>query len=132
MIQFKLFLLIAWFRQIETCRDEVCREATETPALPDLEEVISSLEEILEVELSPACPKSQECDPGEMAAEQKIINPFILANKPIIPEVMYKWMRGFRRDNSGRYCKVELNLFDIFTHRSNKIKGDYSENPVPI
>ena len=88
-------------RQIEAVYDELCREASqvrevsETP-LPDLEEIV-------EVDLSPA-----QVPPGPdllLLAEAKK-NSFLLVKKPIVPEVLYKWQRGFRRDNSGRYGKV--------------------------
>ena len=38
--------------------------------------------------------------------EERKINPYTLVKKPVIPEVEYKWQRGFRRDSSGKYCKV--------------------------
>ena len=38
--------------------------------------------------------------------EERKINPYTLVKKPVIPEVEYKWQRGFRRDSFGKYCKV--------------------------
>ena len=89
-------------RQIEAAYDEVCREASETP-LPDLEEIV-------EVDLTPApapALPSLHLEPELVLTEAKK-NAFLLVKKPIVPEVLYKWQRGFRRDKSGRYGKVSL------------------------
>ena len=82
-------------RQIEAVYEEVCREVSETP-LPDLEEIV-------QVDLTP------QLEPELVSIEEKK-NPFLLVKKPIVPEVVYKWQRGFRRDNTGRYGKVSLDI----------------------
>ena len=89
----------------ETVCDELCRDLSETP-LPDLEEIV-------EVDITPAIVSknvadelvNDEIDTEVVAVEEKK-NQYLLVKKPIIPEVGYKWQRGFRRDSSGRYCKV--------------------------
>ena len=51
---------------------------------------------------------NHEVEPEVVVVEKK--NPFLLVKKPIVPEVVYKWQRGFRRDSSGRYCKVGITV----------------------
>ena len=93
-------------RQIEAVYDELCREASqvrevsETP-LPDLEEIV-------EVDLTPALATSSlvPAVEAETSLTEAKRNGFLLVKKPIVPEVLYKWQRGFRRDSSGRYGKV--------------------------
>ena len=58
---------------------------------------------LVKTELVPTLTKNPD-EPEVVVVEKK--NPFHLVKKPIVPEVVYKWQRGFRRDNSGRYCKV--------------------------
>jgi len=93
-------------KNIEATYDEMCREISETP-LPDLEEIV-------EVEFSPAVAKAEvipaltnhEIEPEILVIEKK--NPFLLFKKPIIPEVIYKWQRGFRRGPGSQYRKVPI------------------------
>merc|ERR1719419_521753 len=106
-------------RQIEATYDEVCREISETP-LPDLEEIV-------EVDFAPAMAKTElvpplinnQIEPEVVVVEKK--NPFHLVKKPIVPEVVYKWQRGFRRDNSGRYCKVTILKIQFKYEESQKL-----------
>ena len=96
-------------RQIEAVYDEVCREVSETP-LPDLEEIV-------EVDLSPApALPSLHPEPQLVLPEVKK-NSFLLLKKPIVPEVLYKWQRGFRRDKSGRYGKVSKYQLPLVNHQ---------------
>ena len=90
---------------MEATYDEICREVSETP-LPDLEEIV-------EVDFVPAVAKTEiipaltnhEIEPVVVVLEKK--NPFLLLKKPIIPEVLYRWQRGFRRGPGSQYRKVE-------------------------
>ena len=90
----------------ETVSDESCRAQSETP-LPDLEEIV-------EVNFTPVIenkevidePVNDKIDTEVVEAAEEKKNQYLLVKKPIIPEVGYKWQRGFRRDSSGRYCKV--------------------------
>ena len=98
---------------MEATYDEMCRDISETP-LPDLEEIV-------EVEFAPAIAKaevipalnSHEIEPEIVVLEKKPINPFLLLKKPIIPEVLYKWQRGFRRGPGSQYRKVNILLFSV-------------------
>jgi hypothetical protein len=93
-------------KNMEATYDEICREVTETP-LPDLEEIV-------EVDFTPAVAKTEvipaltnhEIEPEVVVLEKK--NPFLMLKKPIIPEVLYRWQRGFRRGPSGQYRKVPI------------------------
>ena len=98
-------------RQIEAVYDEVCREVSETP-LPDLEEIVS-------LDLAPTTAPA----PAPISVLEKKTAAFLLVKKPIVPEVVFKWQRGFRRDNTGRYSKVgqlyragteQMNVANIF------------------
>lgn len=93
-------------RNMEATYDEICREVSETP-LPDLEEIV-------EVDFAPAITKAEvipalsnhEIEPEIVVLEKK--NPFLLLKKPIIPEVLYRWQRGFRRGPGSQYRKVPI------------------------
>ena len=93
-------------RQIEAVYDELCREVSEVREVS--ETPLPDLEEIVEVDLTPALATSHlvpTVEPEISLTEAKK-NSFLLVKKPIVPEVLYKWQRGFRRDNGGRYGKV--------------------------
>jgi len=93
-------------KNMEATYDEICREVSETP-LPDLEEIV-------EVDFTPAVAKTEiipaltnhEIEPEVVVLEKK--NPFLLLKKPIIPEVLYRWQRGFRRGPGSQYRKVPI------------------------
>jgi len=106
-------------RQIEATYDEVCREISETP-LPDLEEIVEVdfAPALVNTELVPPLIKNP-VEPEVVVVEKK--NPFHLVKKPIVPEVVYKWQRGFRRDNSGRYCKVTILKIQFKYEESQKL-----------
>ena len=83
---------------------------TDTP-LPDLEQISAKLqchqedttddeEDIEEDE-----PQNESSDNGSGRSRK---NSFLLVKKLIVPEVMFKWHRGFRRDVNGRYIKVTV------------------------
>ena len=99
---------------MEATYDEICREVSETP-LPDLEEIV-------EVDFAPAITKAEvipalsnhEIEPEIVVLEKK--NPFLLLKKPIIPEVLYRWQRGFRRGPGSQYRKV---LNSLSTRKSD-------------
>ena len=95
-------------RHIEAVYDEVCKEVSEVSETP-----LPDLEEIVEVDLSPALPpalSSHHLEPEVLLTEPRKPNSFLLVKKPIVPEVLYKWQRGFRRDSTGRYGKVRRYL----------------------
>merc|ERR1712106_1064687 len=93
-------------KNMEATYDEIRREVSETP-LPDLEEIV-------EVDFAPAIAKAEvipalsnhEIEPEVVVLEKK--NPFLLLKKPIIPEVLYRWQRGFRRGPGSQYRKVPI------------------------
>jgi len=93
-------------KNMEATYDEIRREVSETP-LPDLEEIV-------EVDFAPAIAKAEvipalsnhEIQPEVVVLEKK--NPFLLLKKPIIPEVLYRWQRGFRRGPGSQYRKVPI------------------------
>ena len=77
---------------------------TETP-LPDLEEISKLINNAT----------AEDDTEGEEEMEEEVKNSptsrknsFLLIKKLIIPEVQYKWHRGFRRDVSGKYMKVTV------------------------
>ena len=116
------FLNKQFCRHIEATCDEVCREICETPAMPDLEEIV-------EVDFSPALVSvesqiipplvTHQVEPEALLIEKK--NPFLLVKKPIIPEVTYRWQRGFRRDATGRYGKVTILKIQFKYEESQKL-----------
>ena len=76
---------------------------TETP-LPDLEEISKLIND-----------NTEDDTDGEQEIEEEVKNSptsrknsFLLIKKLIIPEVQYKWHRGFRRDLKGKYNKVTV------------------------
>jgi len=95
------------------CRDmEIVKDMPDTPGIPDLEEVVdikftrTSEEEsvgtdaeLTQLELS--------FDNLTEGAPRKI-NPYLLSKKPIVPEVVYRWQKGFRRNENGQYKKVPI------------------------
>eukprot|EP00092_Neocalanus_flemingeri_P004003 GFUD01004309.1.p1 GENE.GFUD01004309.1~~GFUD01004309.1.p1 ORF type:complete len:715 (+),score=200.07 GFUD01004309.1:151-2295(+) len=100
-------------RNMEATYDEICREVSSP--LPRYDETpLPDLEEIVEVEFAPAVAKvevipaldNHEIEPESVLLEKK--NPFLLLKKPIIPEVLYKWQRGFRRGPGSQYRKVPI------------------------
>merc|ERR1719244_953604 len=107
-------------KNMEATYDEICREVSETP-LPDLEEIV-------EVDFTPAVAKTEiipaltnhEIEPEVVVLEKK--NPFLLLKKPIIPEVLYRWQRGFRRGPGSQYRRVSYWRVAYYTaslyHRS--------------
>jgi len=98
-------------RQIEAVYDEVCREVSETP-LPDLEEIVS-------LDLAPASVPAPA--PAPISVLEKKTAAFLLVKKPIVPEVVFKWQRGFRRDNTGRYSKVTILKLQFKYEESQKL-----------
>ena len=94
-------------RQMEAVYDELCREASEASEASEVREVsetpLPDLEEIVEVDL---CPAPVPALPSLSLEPEVRKAPFLLVKRPVVPEVLYKWQRGFRRDNSGRYGKV--------------------------
>ena len=74
---------------------------TDTP-LPDLEEI--SRRENAEDDTD----NEQEIEEEVKNSANSRKNSFLLIKKLIIPEVQYKWHRGFRRDINGRYIKVTV------------------------
>ena len=99
----------------------MCREIGETP-LPDLEEIV-------EVDFSPALVtvKSElipplvthQVEPEALLVERK--NTFLLVKKPIVPETMFRWQKGFRRDATGRYGKVTILKMQFKYEESQKL-----------
>jgi len=103
-------------KSMEATYNEVTREVTATP-LPDLEEIV-------EVSLQPASALLEEptptrscsvdempVDEGEEAEYVQVVEkktPFLLTKRPVVPEVMYRWQRGFRRSSNGQYKKVPI------------------------
>ena len=87
------------------------------------------LEEIVEVDFSPALVSvesqmipplvTHQVEPEALLVEKK--NPFLLVKKPIIPEVTYRWQRGFRRDATGRYGKVTILKIQFKYEESQKL-----------
>lgn len=104
-------------KSMEATYNEVTREVTATP-LPDLEEIV-------EVSLQPAsasalieeptpirsCSGVMSVEEGEEAEYVQVVEkktPFLLTKRPVVPEVMYRWQRGFRRSSTGQYKKVPI------------------------
>ena len=77
---------------------------TDTP-LPDLEEVSMLMRD---VEVEGDTDNEQEMEEEVENCPNSRKNSFLLVKKLIIPEVLYKWHRGFRRDVTGRYMKVTV------------------------
>ena len=80
---------------------------TDTP-LPDLEEIT---ENKLQKNTEDATDNEEDIDDdfkNNEISESSRKNSFLLVKKLILPEVMYKWHRGFRRDINGRYIKVTV------------------------
>jgi hypothetical protein len=102
-------------KSMEATYNEVTREVTATP-LPDLEEIV-------EVSLQPASAllieqptPTRSCSVDVMPVEEgeeyvQVVEkktPFLLTKRPVVPEVMYRWQRGFRRSSTGQYKKVPI------------------------
>lgn len=86
---------------------------TETP-LPDLEDITGRAfpEQDKEEDYATDCDEENDLeeemlDHGD-GTEGSRKNSFLLVKKLILPEVQYKWHRGFRRDTNGRYIKVTV------------------------
>merc|ERR1719234_1745922 len=50
-------------------------------------------------------------DEEEVYVQAQVVEkktPFLLTKRPVVPEVMYRWQRGFRRNSSGQYKKVPI------------------------
>jgi len=80
---------------------------TDTP-LPDLEEITGNK---LEKNTEDATDNEEDIDDdfkNNEVSESSRKNSFLLVKRLILPEVMYKWHRGFRRDINGRYIKVTV------------------------
>ena len=95
--------------EIDVNCDEICRSISKTPPLPDLEEIFCT------VDITPVFDNGSQVEMvnnevvtefTDDGVEERKINPYTLVKKPVIPEVEYKWQRGFRRDSFGKYCKV--------------------------
>jgi len=104
-------------KSMEATYTEVTREVTATP-LPDLEEVVEvSLQrasDLLE-ETTPTRSCSGDLKPAEEKQDEPVYvqvvekkTPFLLTKRPVVPEVMYRWQRGFRRSSNGQYKKVPI------------------------
>jgi len=95
------------------CRDtDTYREVTNTPGIPDLEEVVdiqftsTSEDESIGPDIDLTTVEENEDQVGENSSRK--INPFHLSKKPIIPEIVYRWQKGFRRGQNGQYQKVAI------------------------
>ena len=91
-------------RNEETSLDVESCPVTDTP-LPDLEEVSMLMRD---VEVEGDTDNEQEMEEEVVNSPNSRKNSFLLVKKLIIPEVLYKWHRGFRRDVTGRYMKVTV------------------------
>merc|ERR1719234_2171863 len=50
-------------------------------------------------------------DEEEVYVQAQVVEkktPFLLTKRPVVPEVMYRWQRGFRRNSNGQYKKVPI------------------------
>ena len=110
-------------RQIEAVYDEVCREVSQTP-LPDLEEIVK-------LDIAPAAASSDLLPslPEPESVVERRAAAFLLVKKPIVPEVVYKWQRGFRRDSSGRYGKVREKMVIMSVYQSSCSRSPSSSWP---
>ena len=91
-----------YFRLKEASLELESFPVTDTP-LPDLEEISQHTEE-----LPDDTDNEEDIEEEVKTSENSRKNSFLLIKKLIIPEVLYKWHRGFRRDINGRYIKVTV------------------------
>ena len=90
------------FRMKEASLELESFPVTDTP-MPDLEEISKHIEELRD-----DTDNEEDIEEEVKNSENSRKNSFLLIKKLIIPEVLYKWHRGFRRDINGRYIKVTV------------------------
>ena len=90
------------FRLKESSLELESFPVTDTP-MPDLEEISKHNDELRD-----DTDNEEDIEEEAKNSENGRKNSFLLIKKLIIPEVLYKWHRGFRRDINGRYIKVTV------------------------
>ena len=91
-----------YFRLKEPSLELESFPVTDTP-MPDLEEISKHNEDLRD-----DTDNEEDIEEEVKNSENSRKNSFLLIKKLIIPEVLYKWHRGFRRDINGRYIKVTV------------------------